>query len=419
MFNLQDDDSLRKESFDSDDNSKAGIFPSDNLITSFSDALTKIVMLEEEIRTLKEELIVTKNESNFHRTNCLRLEQQVQHLKQNMPGEVRARGISTPSRKIDTASIISRYTVPKLDASILTSDDILFYGLCYVGFGEERQRVVMTTSVDRFKAHYGPEPRSVKDLMSDLCQEFPDTSFKELLMGLNWLKLYDIESVLVARWNYDESKCSDKCHKTTRRIDSFRERLIIFDTSKFTPDQVHIISVDGVNFITQEFRGDPGTKWFDHKSHSSGLKYEFALSLWENHCVWINGPDPAGLRHDKAVFCGAMNMKDPPETWDRDALLFQIPDGKRAIGDSAYEGLPEKVTVKRPGHSQDVFRFLDRAQNRQEAYHARLENYNILYHRFRHGKNTEDKMKLHKMVVGAVAVIVEYDMKYHPLFRVC
>ena len=198
MFNLQDDDSLRRESFDSDDNSKAGIFPSDSLITSFSDALAKIVMLEEEIRTLKEELIVTKNESNFHRMKCLHLEQQVQHLKQNMPGEVRARGISTPSRKIDTASIISRYTVPKLDASILTSDGILFYGLCYVGFGEERQRVVMKTSVDRFKAHYGPEPRSVKDLMSDLCHEFPDTSFKELLMGLNWLKLYDIELVLAA-----------------------------------------------------------------------------------------------------------------------------------------------------------------------------------------------------------------------------
>ena len=57
-------------------------------------------------------------------------------------------------------------------------------------------------------------------------------------------------------------------------------------------------------------------------------------------------------------------MKDPPETWDRDALLFQIPDGKKAIGDSAYEGLPEKVTVKWPSLSQDFFRFLDRAQNR-------------------------------------------------------
>ena len=85
----------------------------------------------------------------------------------------------------------------------MTSEDIFFYGLCYVGFGEEGQKVAMKKSVDRFKAHYGPEPRSVKDLMSDLCHEFPDSSFKELLMGLNWLKLYDIESVLAARWNYD------------------------------------------------------------------------------------------------------------------------------------------------------------------------------------------------------------------------
>ena len=110
-------------------------------------------------------------------------------------------------------------------------------------------------------------------------------------------------------------------------------------------------------------------------------------------------------------------MKDPMDTWDREALLFQIPEGKKVIGDTAYEGFPEKVTVKRPGHTVEVFTFLDRAQNRQETYHCRLENYNILVHRFRHGKNTEDKMSLHKMAVEAVAVIVDYDMKYHPLFR--
>ncbi len=300
----------------------------------------------------------------------------------------------------------------------MTADDVLFYGLSFVGFGEECQRVVIETTVHCFKAHYGPEPRTVKDLLSDLCNELSDTSFKELMMGLNWLKLYDIESVLAGRWNYDESVCRDKCRETTRRIQSFRERLIVFDPSIFRPEEIHIITVDCVNFITQEFRLDPHTKWFDHKSHSSGLKYEFAISVWQSHCVWINGPYPAGLCHDKALFCGTKSMEEPPETWNRDALLFQIPDGKKAIADSAYEGLPEKVTVKRPGHTSNVFRFLDRAQNRQESYHSRLENYNILYHRFRHGKHTEDKINLHKMAVDAVAVIVEYDMKYHPLFQV-
>ena len=111
-------------------------------------------------------------------------------------------------------------------------------------------------------------------------------------------------------------------------------------------------------------------------------------------------------------------MDNPKSTWDRNALLWQIPEGKKAIADKAYEGFAEKVTVKRPGHTAEVFTFLDRAQNRHESYNDRLQNFSILTHRFRHGTNTEEKMNLHKMAVGAVAVIVEYDMKYHPLLQV-
>ena len=340
-------------------------------IKTLSDALARIRELERQVKSLKQQL--AKDDS--YQMKNLHAEHQVQYLREeNVSGKHTSRqqqairhagkvvGIdyaksaptATHSRKKDEPSIISRYTIPKLDARIMTADDILVYGLSFVGFGEERQRVVIETSVHRFKAHYGPEPRTVKDLLSDLCNEFPDTSFKELMMGLNWLKLYDIESVLAGRWNYDESVCRDKCRETMRHIQSFRERLIVFDPSIFRPEEIHIITVDCVNFITQEFRLDPHTKWFDHKSHSSGLKYEFAISVWQSRCVWINGPYPAGLCHDKALFCGTKSMEEPPETWNRDALLFQIPDGKKAIADSAYEGLPEKVTVKRPGHTSNV-----------------------------------------------------------------
>jgi hypothetical protein len=257
----------------------------------------------------------------------------------------------------------------------------------------------------------------VKDLLSDLRDEFPDTSVKELLMGLNWLKLYSTRDVLAGRWDYDESLCSSKCKKIAKRLQSFKDKVIVFDPNMFGDEEIHIITVDCVNFITQEFRLDPSTKWFDHKSHSAGLKYEFALAIWHNRCVWINGPYPAGERHDKAVFCGANSMEDHPDTWDKNALLHQIPERNKAIADSAYEGLSDKVTVKRPGHSQEVFTFVDRAQNRQETWHGRLESYNILNHRFRHGDCTKEKMEMHKMAVEAVAVIVQYDMKYHPLFN--
>lgn len=60
-------------------------------------------------------------------------------------------------------------------------------------------------SVYHFKVHYGSEPWTAKDILSDLCDEFPDTTFNKLLMAYNWLKLCDIESVLAGRWNYDES----------------------------------------------------------------------------------------------------------------------------------------------------------------------------------------------------------------------
>ena len=108
----------------------------------------------------------------------------------------------------------------------------------------------------------------------------------------------------------------------------------------------------------------------------------------------------------------------PKEEWDRSALYFQLPEGKKAIADSAYEGIPEKVTVKRDGQDRDVFDFIDRAQNRQEAYHGRLDAYAILRHRFRHGSSTEKKMELHNLCVEALMVFLHFDLHHRPLWEI-
>ena len=72
----------------------------------------------------------------------------------------------------------------------LTSEDILFFGLSYVGFGEERQNVRSTLNIDRFKAHFGPEPRTVKDVLHDLKAEFgSNIVYRNVMMTMNWLKL--------------------------------------------------------------------------------------------------------------------------------------------------------------------------------------------------------------------------------------
>ena len=112
--------------------------------------------------------------------------------------------------------------------------------------------------------------------------------------------------------------------------------------------------------------------------------------------------------HDGTMFRGG---KKADKQLDKAALYHILPTGKKAIGDSGYEGMAEKVTITRHGQSKELKQLLGRAKNRQESLHSRLKSFNCLYHRFRHGTSTQDKMDLHKMCVESVCVIVQYDME--------
>jgi hypothetical protein len=69
--------------------------------------------------------------------------------------------------------------------------------------------------------------------------------------------------------------------------------------------------------------------------------------------------------------------KDKQETADPNALIFKIPDGKRAVADSGMKGEPSKITTTRAGHAPETRRFLARAKSRQEALFARFKNFNV------------------------------------------
>ena len=49
-------------------------------------------------------------------------------------------------------------------------------------------------------------------------------------------------------------------------------------------------SVDCATFMIHEMRLDPSVGWFDYKTHSAGLKYEFCLAVHEPRITWISGP---------------------------------------------------------------------------------------------------------------------------------
>ncbi len=132
----------------------------------------------------------------------------------------------------------------------------------------------------------------------------------------------------------------------------------------------------------------------------------------------MRGPEPAGAMHDRTFFCGG-TQDMPKDEWDEASLYFKLPDGKKAVADDAYKGISEKVTVSLDGHSKQVRDFINRAKARQESYHWRLASYNVLSNRFRHGhgKSAKEKLAMHKMCTEAVCVIVQYDLKYHPVMQ--
>jgi len=119
-----------------------------------------------------------------------------------------------------------------------------------------------------------------------------------------------------------------------------------------------------------------------------------------------------------SVFLGMEKKKQPKVEWNRNALYWKLPKGKKVVADSIYSGCPEKVMVKREGHPEWVTEYLDRIQNRQETYHERLSNFSILSSKFRHGKSSEQKMELHRMAVDCVAFLVHHDLRHHPLMDV-
>ena len=101
---------------------------------------------------------------------------------------------------------------------------------------------------------------------------------------------------------------------------------------------------------------------------------------------------------------------------EQEVPLFQLPEGKQVIADGGLVGEPTKITIASkllPKELQDCVKL---AKARQETLHTGFKHYNILGHRFCHGQNTQEKLKLHKMAVEAISTITQYDFENgHPL----
>lgn len=129
------------------------------------------------------------------------------------------------------------------------------------------------------------------------------------------------------------------------------------------------------------------------------MTYEIAIAIHESRVLAINGPFDAS-KPDITIF--------------REELSDAMPEGKRGIGDSGYQGEPTKLSIHRSAHSKEMTNFINRVRARHENFNARIKNFSILSNCFR----SNDKIK-HKMAFEAVCILCQYDMENgHPLMDV-
>ena len=153
---------------------------------------------DEEIEFLSTKLSTTLELLAESQAKCKQLERELDQLSKKKNTNNSSRG-STPKKSIKYRSKSTQVVASDIDSMLcdktplrdsVTKDDILFYGLCHVGFGDNRQNVRFELNENRFKGFFGVEPRTVKDLLTTLKEEFPDELiFKQVMMAMNWLKM--------------------------------------------------------------------------------------------------------------------------------------------------------------------------------------------------------------------------------------
>ena len=102
---------------------------------------------------------------------------------------------------------------------------------------------------------------------------------------MNWIALYDTYIVLSGRWKYCEEYIGSKVIEYGFKMSEVARRKIVFELKKSAELGR---TVDCSVFTCQEMRLDPSTRWFDYKSHSCGLKYEFCLATHESQVGGFN-----------------------------------------------------------------------------------------------------------------------------------
>jgi hypothetical protein len=288
---------------------------------------------------------------------------------------------------------------------IKTAAEILQEGLQLVGRGPERQaRCCGRTNEKCFKGHYGSSSVVCAQILADL--QTTDIAEAHISVKKQQLKYYFAAHHLLAKYETREDRASafGSCVRSDQDWTwTFIEKISALKMAKimwpadWVDGSMNIllpITVDASHFATFELQTDPNNpkdpRNFSHKIHGPAVSYEVALAIHESRIVSISGPFPAAT-NDLTIF--------------RSKLEAMIPDGSKAIADSAYRS-SEKVSVSCSHDSPELRRFKSRARARQESFWRRLKCFKCLGERYHH------PIDKHRMIFEAVCVVVQYQFEH-------
>ena len=276
----------------------------------------------------------------------------------------------------------------------------------------------MEAKNEDFRSHYGASPLTLASQWFDLTKtDIPEAQLTAKEESTKGFKMFLIAHFFL--WNYPKNskvlktrfKICDRyargepLWKWIRKISALKAKVIVWKprTTRGTNDRtIYSITVDGTDCRVWEKKHpllNQDKKQFSKKFNHGALKYEIALSVFENKCVWISGPHRGG-EHDMTIF--------------RQELKQKIEPHQKVIADRGYISTlddEKMLSTPNPFDDKELSNFKSRARLRQETFNGRLKNYTILDATFRHGEAK------HKIAMVAVCVTVQYEMDNgSPLF---
>ena len=269
-------------------------------------------------------------------------------------GEVSSLGDSSSSSSSSTGS--ATYVHEGI-THVLTVDEMLVEGLKLAGFDEAIQARQPKSNLGDFTDRYGSSPTVLSIMWVDLqTSTHPDAwvptdkhKLEYFLVANHFLKQYPTESEKKAAYqtlSLRRQTIRDWIWYFVERINGLRHEKIVWPEDHTAGDDIWVCTVDGTMFASHERAGEIAVKDpanYSHKHHSAGFNAEVAVSVKESHCIWINGPGPAGVDLDLVLFRKPGGLREK---------LLAI--GKKGIADGGYAG--ERLVLSTPnGHDIPVF----------------------------------------------------------------